>query len=601
MTSEDRSRALQHGVIGNGAVLALVSPTTAIEWLCMPRFDSPSVFARLLDRSKGGVFRLLWDGDERAGRSRYVRNTNVLRTWYERDDCAWECFDFAPRTPSGWGVDAPPRIVRIVRPSRGTPRITVDFDPRMDYARADATLIPQGAALLIHSTAGSLTLRTNAPIAYIAERREWSLTTPVFFDLCWGAAQRPTDLSSALREFDETIEGWRLWSKTCALPLFEPELVLRSALCLKLHSAEDTGAIIAATTTSVPEAIGTERTWDYRYCWLRDAAFVVEALRRLSHLREGERFLSFLRDVAESGPLQPVYALDGARALPEQVLEHLEGFAQTRPVRVGNAAALQTQHDIMGELVLCIETLLNDPRLVPRDVNSDLSLVRRLVQESIERAALPDTGIWEFRSLPRNYTFSRAMCWAAAHRGAKLMRAFGEPATARRWDEFALREQEIIVREAYNSELGFFTQALRGAHPDASNLLLPTIGLIDAKDPRFLSTLDQYEQRLVRAGLMQRYRNEDDFGETTSAFTICSFWWAEALALAGRLDEAITVFRRVCSYANPLGLFSEDIDPDSGALLGNFPQAYTHVGLIHAAITISELVEARDGRVRAWT
>jgi GH15 family glucan-1,4-alpha-glucosidase len=593
---------LDHGVIGNGSVLALVRPTTAIEWLCLPRFDSPSVFARLLDANKGGTFRFLWNEQEREGRSAYVRNTNVLRTWFERDDCAWECLDFAPRTPRGWGVHAPPRIVRLLRPLRGTVRLTADFAPAMDYARAASELVPHGRALVVHSAAGgTMTLRTNTPIAYVAERREFTLSEPTYFDLAWGVSLEPIELGTVQRELDDTIEGWRTWAKSCALPLFEPELVLRSALCLKLHASEDTGAIIAATTTSVPEALRTERTWDYRYCWLRDAAFTVEALRRLSHLREGERFLSFLRDIAEAGPLQPVYGLDGRRSLPESTLDHLAGFAGSGPVRVGNAAATQVQHDVVGELVLCIETLLSDPRIVPRDVSAYLALVRRLVQEAIERAPLPDTGIWEFRSLPRNYTFSRALCWAAAHRGAKLMRTFGEASLARRWDEVALREQEIILRDAYNSELGFFTQALRGEHPDASNLLLPTIGLLDAKDPRFASTLTQYEQRLVRGGLMLRYRNDDDFGETTSAFTICSFWWAEALALAGRLEDAVTVFRRVCSYANPLGLFSEDIEPESGALLGNFPQAYTHVGLIHAAMTISELLDARDGRVRAWT
>jgi GH15 family glucan-1,4-alpha-glucosidase len=592
---------LDHGVIGNGSVLALVRPTTAIEWLCLPRFDSPTVFARLLDQDKGGSFALRWEREERAGQSRYVRNTNVLRTWFERDDCAWECFDFAPRTPCGWGVQAPPRLCRIVRPLRGTVRLSAHFDPRMDYARAEATLVPDGRALRVESRGGVMTLRTNVPIAYVTERREFTLSEPVFFDLSWGTPNEPMDYAAALRAMDETIEGWRMWAKTCALPLFEPELVLRSALCLKLHASEDTGAIIAATTTSIPEAIGTERTWDYRFCWLRDAAFVVEALRRLSHVREGERFLSFLRDVAESGPLQPVYGLDGARALPERTLDHLAGFDGSGPVRIGNAAALQKQHDIMGEMVLCIETLMTDPRLVPKDTSAYLSLVRSLVDESIARAAEPDTGIWEFRSLPRNYTFSRAMCWAAVHRGARLMQAFAEHSLARKWESIATREQETILSLSYNAELGHFTQALRGTHPDASNLLLPMIGLIDASDPRFLSTLDQYASKLVRGGLMQRYRNEDDFGDTTSAFTICSFWWAEALALAGRLDEAIAVFRRVCSYANPLGLFSEDIEPESGRLLGNFPQAYTHVGLIHAAMTIGALIDARDRRVRAWT
>ncbi|MFS8067519.1 MAG: glycoside hydrolase family 15 protein, partial [Byssovorax sp.] len=257
--------------------------------------------------------------------------------------------------------------------------------------------------------------------------------------------------------------------------------------------------------------------------------------------------------------------------------------------------------DLNGELILCLETLLTDPRVVLADPQSYFPLVERLVEHAIQIAPLPDTGIWEFRSMLRPYTFSRAMCWAAIERGANVARLLGHVTLAERWERIAVFEREEVLRRGYNERLGFFTQSLDGEHPDASNLLLPTLGLLDGRDPRFVATLDAYEKRLVRGGLMLRYVNEDDFGDTTSAFTICSFWWAEALALARRLDEAVRVFERIAAFSNPLGLFSEDIDPATGALLGNFPQAFTHVGLIQAAITIGELLEARDGRVRAWT
>ena len=397
------------------------------------------------------------------------------------------------------------------------------------------------------------------------------------------------------------MAGWRAWAKTCALPNFAAAQVLRSALCLKLHAYHDTGAIIAATTTSIPEAMGTPRTWDYRYCWLRDAAFVVEALRRLGHLNEGEQFLNFLRDVAESGPLQPLYGIDGERDLTEELLPHLSGFGDNGWVRIGNAAAQQRQNDLMGELVLCLETLLTDPRIVDEDSGRFTPLLKRLVEESIEAAPTPDTSIWEFRSAHRVYTFSRAMCWVAIDRGAALARRLGRPDLADRWAPIAQAERMEVLTRGFSETHGFFTQALDGQWPDASLLLLPTIGIIDARDPRFVATVDAYEKRLVSHGLMRRYASEDDFGETTSAFTICSFWWAEALALMGRLDRAVEVFESVTRYANPVGLFSEDIDPETGALLGNFPQAYTHVGLIHAAMTIGEMLESRDGKARAWT
>jgi GH15 family glucan-1,4-alpha-glucosidase len=333
---------------------------------------------------------------------------------------------------------------------------------------------------------------------------------------------------------------------------------------------------------------------------LRDAAFVIEALRRLGHLTEGEAFLRFLRSVAESGPLQPLYGLDGRRELHESTLDHLAGFGGNGNVRIGNAAWTQKQNDLMGELLLSLESLLTDPRLVHEQPEQYLPLVERLVNEAIAAAPTPDTGIWEYRTILKNHTFSRAMCMAAIERGARLARRWGRRDLADTWAAIAAREREEVLRRGFNQELGFFTQGLDGSNADAANLLLPTIGLCDARDPRFVQTLAAYERLLVDRGFMLRYRNPDDFGETTSAFTICSFWWAEALALAGRLDDAIAIFDRMVGHANPLGLFSEDVDPATGALLGNFPQAYTHVGLINAAATIGDLLAAREGVVRAW-
>ncbi|PYV92029.1 MAG: hypothetical protein DMG05_05815 [Acidobacteria bacterium] len=591
---------LDHGAIGNGRVLALVSPTSAIEWLCLPRFDSPSVFGRILDAERGGTFRFLCGDEEVGGALSYLPNTNVLSLRFERDGCVWELIDFAPRIPEGLTVHVPIEIVRLLRPITGQPRLRVDFDPRPDYARANVELVQKTNGIAVLGGAHPLHLSTNIPVPYVLDRREFILNRPVFFALSYGMRDAVPSLASLNHSLELTVAGWRAWAKTCALPLFAQQEVLRSALCLKLHIYHDTGAIIAAATTSIPEAIGTQRTWDYRYCWLRDSAFVVEALRRLSHLSEGERFIAYLRDVAEAGPLQPVYGIGGERDLEEELLPHLAGFGGNGHVRIGNSAYLQRQNDLMGEMLLCLETVLNDPRLVPDDPEGFFPLIERLVEEAIAAAPTTDTGIWEFRSLLRPYTFSRAMCWVAMHRGASLARRFGRTSLAERWEGLAEAERNIILQRGYNAEVGIFTQGLDGANPDAANLLLPALGIIDAHDPRFVSTVDAYQQLLVERGLMLRYRNPDDFGETTSAFTICSFWWAEALALMGRLDEAIELFHHLMTYASPVGLFSEDVDPANGALLGNFPQAYTHVGLIHAAMTIGELLEARDGKVRAW-
>jgi GH15 family glucan-1,4-alpha-glucosidase len=591
---------LDHGVIGNGRLLALVAPTTHIDWLCLPRFDSPSVFARLLDADRGGTFALAPVCDAPTTSMKYVTNTNVLQTEVRCADGSFDVFDYAPRIPMGLTVEAPIEIHRLIVPREGAPRVRIVFDPRPDYGRVRPQLIPVSGGLDVGYGAGGLHLRTNIPVAYIESGQSVRIDGPKYLVLSYGRPSSIDSVASVQRALDLTIAGWRAWVKTCALPSFADAHVLRSALCLKLHAFSETGAIIASTTTSIPEALGTERTWDYRYCWLRDAAFVVEALRRLSHLAEGEAFVSFLRDVAEAGPLQPVYGVGGERDLTEHHLDHLSGFAGA-PVRIGNAAYDQRQHDLMGEMILCLETIALDPRVVVEDPKGILRLVERLVGEAMLAADTDDTGLWEYRTRPARYTFSQALCWVAASRGGRLARRFGNHALAEQWDAWSVPFKEEVLTRAFNAELGYFTQALDGTQPDASNLLLPTLGLIEPHDPRFVSTVDAYQRLLVDKGLMLRYRHADDFGATTSAFTICSFWWVEALALIGRLDEAIAVFERLVAHANGVGLFSEDIDPSTGRLLGNFPQAYTHVGLIHAAITIGELIEARDSRFRAWT
>lgn len=590
---------LDHAAVGNGRILALVSPQGSVDWLCLPRFDSPSVFARILDEQQGGSFGIVPDAAPATGTLSYLTNTNVACTVFEQGEHAWEIIDFAPRFPDGLGVRCPLELIRLIRPRAGRPLLRIEFDPRPEYAQVRPELREAGRGIEVGS-GSRLSLVSNLPASYILGGRSFALDQPVFLALRYGSNENAPSVARVQHDLEMTVAGWRAWARTCALSVFRPELVLRSALCLKLHASEDTGAVIAAATTSIPEAMGTQRTWDYRYCWLRDAAFVTEALQRLSYLNEGERFMRFLRDVAERGPLQPVYGIDGERDLEEKMLPHLAGFRGNGYVRVGNAAYAQQQHDLMGEMILCLEALLTDPRLVHDDALTYLPLVRRLVEKAIRLAPVPDMGIWEFRTMLRPYTFSRAMCWVAMARGAQLARLLGEPALAADWEARAKVERAEILRRAWCQSRNCFTQALDGEAPDAANLLLPSIGLLDARDPRFLATLDTYEEHLVDRGLMLRYRNLDDLGTTTSAFSICTFWWAAALAQAGRLEKAIEVFDRMTAHANGVGLFSEDVDPATGDLLGNFPQAYTHVGLIHAATTIGSLLEARNGHLLAW-
>ncbi|HXG59657.1 MAG TPA: glycoside hydrolase family 15 protein, partial [Thermoanaerobaculia bacterium] len=403
----------------------------------------------------------------------------------------------------------------------------------------------------------------------------------------------------ALHLRDQTVWSWVNWTKSCSVPGFHPEAVVRSALCLKLHQYAPTGAIIASATTSIPEEMGTGRTWDYRYCWLRDSALVVEALRRLGCIAEGERFLLYLRDIAGSGPLQPVYGVAGERALVEEFLPHLAGFRGNGHVRIGNAASGQVQHDVPGELLLSMRAMLLDPR-TSFEVGAFRELTGRLVDEADKALFRPDSSIWEKRSEPAVHTFSQALCWAALDSGARLAEVSGRSGDQERWQRRADQVRPEMLRRAYNRDAGMFTETFDGRLADAAILLLPMVGFVSARSEEFRSTCAAYERELVVEGLMKRYRHHDDFGVPRSVFTICSFWWAEALALAGDLDRAIEVFERLLGYANAHGLYSEDIDPATHEMLGNFPQAYTHVGLINAAITIGLLEAVRDERIAPW-
>jgi GH15 family glucan-1,4-alpha-glucosidase len=602
---------LDHGVIGNGTLLALVHPDTSIDWLCAPRFDSPSLFGRLLDVEKGGAWRIRYcgvgtdgagPGELLRGEQRYVRNTNVLVTRFEADENEWEQFDFMPFVEEGLGHRRPPTLIRYLRPLRGTPVLRMDLDMRPDYARmtGEPEVTEQGLEYAAHGGL-RISLHSNVPAADLAAGQTFSLEGGRYFVLDCGGDGSPVTLAEVERDLELTTASWRRWTQSCSPPGFRDDAVLRSALCLKLFQFAETGAIIAAATTSIPEVVGEPRTWDYRFCWLRDGVFTVEALRRLGQFQEGRDFADFMLTLAETGPLQPLYGIGAERDLTEISLEHLAGFRGTKPVRIGNAAAEQLQTDLMGEVILCLRTMLTDARVDPGEPDRWMPLVSRMVKEARDAFEVPDLGIWEYRGAPQLHTFSRAMCWAAAHHGAAIARHFGRDQLGAEWEAAAEKMRTDVLQRGYSEAKGMFTQTFENEEADAANLLLPSIGLLRGDDPRFLSTLDAYKERLVRPTGVMRYVHTDDFGEPKSTFTICSFWWAEALALAGRLDEAEAFFERVYAHANPVGLFSEDIDPDSGELLGNFPQAYTHIGLIHAAVTIGAQLRVRGGRHHAWS
>lgn len=578
---------LPHGAIGNGRVVGLVSPSASIDWLCLPELASPSVFARLLDTRRGGCFRILDGAAEAVGTSSYLASTNVLRTTCEAGDAAWEVLDFAP-----FSADVPAQpaaeIVRIVRPLRGRPRVRFELDARPGYAEAPPRRTLDAERVTWKTPLGALVLWTDASPSDVALGREVDLVGPLHFALGFGAAPATSSAGTAETALERTAAAWRTWTAACTMPGFADEAVLRSALCLGLLADARTGAIAAAATTSVPEAPNTPRTWDYRYCWIRDGAFAALALHRLGRRHEARHFAHFLAQAAKAGPLQPLYGMQGEANLDERTLDHLAGFQGTGPVRVGNAASGQRQNDLFGEIALCVDAVLEAARPSAQDAAELLPLVETVVAQAHAVATTADAGVWELRGIARHHTFSYAMCWAALARGASVARRMDRPDLAAAWERQARVQRQLVLARGYCESLGTFTQELDGNEPDASLLLLPVIGIVDGRDPRMLRTLDACETLLVRDGFVRRYRNEDDFGRSPSAFLACSFWYAQALALAGRVDQAEAAFERACGIANPVGLLAEDVDPSSGELWGNFPQAYCHAGLIQAAMAIAE-------------
>lgn len=596
---------LDYGLIGNCQISALVDRFARIVWCCMPKFDAASVFASLLDSDEGGFWEIVpappltgskkWDA-----RQHYMRNTNVLVTTFTESvdggvsGDQFEVIDFIPRFERQYSTYRPSQIVRIVRPIRGTPRIIVKCRPKLEYGRDAPRAIPISSGVLYETRDNNLFLRSDASITHILQETPFELKESKHFNLSWGTPFEGPLRFTLEEQLDRTIAYWRTWAKNCNIPFEFQNEVIRSALALKLHIFEDTGAIIAATTTSIPEGPESGRTWDYRYCWLRDAYFVVSALNRLGQFDEMEQFIQYLQNICSSEPsriLQPVYGIGGEKELHEREIPWLKGFKGLGPVRVGNAAYKMDQHDVYGEMVLAITPTFFDRRLDRTDQAQALSNVQQLVEQAIITFDEPDAGIWEFRGDKRHLLFSKVMNWAAVDRGVRIAGHIGKTEWVAEWAPVRERMRTDIESRGWNERLGFYTQSYGGDAADASNLLLPAINFVSYRDSRFQKTIDAYE-RMLRVGRgVYRYRTADDFGIPKSTFTICSFWMADALWGAGRKTEARELFSTIIRQVNHVGLLSEDMDPESGELWGNFPQTYSHVGLINTAMKISQTWE----------
>lgn len=579
-----------HGVIGDLHTAALVSTEGDIEWLCLPRFDSPSVFAALLDDERGGRFSVRCAGATRT-KQMYLPDSNILVTRFLGESSVGEVVDFmVPRERNGRGTL---QLVRIVRAVRGQVRVQIRCAPAFDYGRARTEVdIVEGAGAFFSSPAGQLVLRSTVPLQ--AEGSA-AVADPVLAEgellalsLSRQGSSRPLDLVEAEDLLASTLAYWQHWIRKSRYRGRYREMVERSALALKLLVHQPTGALVAAATTSLPESVGGSRNWDYRFTWVRDAAFTVYALMRLGFSEEAAAFMDWLEARCTQTPpgagLRILYSLDGGPVPAEESLEHLRGYRDSRPVRIGNGAADQLQLDIYGELMDSV--YLYDRYAEPISYELWVALCRQLdwLEGHWEKA---DHGVWEVRGPMQRFTYSSVMTWVAFQRGARIAAERGLPAPLDRWRASADRAYLHVQEESWSPERKAYVQFPGSRTLDAGALVLPLVKFSGPRDPRFLATLDRIEQELVTDSLVHRYQNDgsDGFTEAEGTFNLCSFWYVEALTRAGRLDQARHTFEKMLTYANHLGLYAEEIGP-SGEALGNFPQAFTHLALISAAVNL---------------
>jgi GH15 family glucan-1,4-alpha-glucosidase len=590
---------LDLAVIGNGRTAALVEPTGRLVWWCYPRFDGDPVFCRLLAGSEDkGFSDVVLDGMV-SYQSEYQRNTAIVTTVLtDRQGGAVRITDFAPRFRNYERVFRPPQLIRIIEPLSGLPRITVRLRPTHSYGE------PMAQRSLgsnhIRYSGGNVVIRltTDAPLSYIDREAPFVLHRPLGMVL--GADEPvPGDITTLCREFcDRTRDYWTGWVRRLSISYDWQEPIIRAAIALKLSNFEETGGIIAAHTTSIPEAPGSGRTWDYRYCWLRDAYFVVKALNRIGATQTMEDFISFILGIAanHTEPLRPVYPVVPTDPMDERIAPHLQGYLGDGPVRIGNAAVLQDQNDTYGSIILAAMPMFFDLRL-PRPGDEALfRLLETLGEKAAELALQPDSGLWEFRGRRQVHTHSAAMCWAGISRLGAIAARLNFPDRAAYWNAIADRLQSSILEQAWNPRLKAFSAALDTDDIDASVLLLPELGLIEVSDPRFVSTVAAVERELLREKHVMRYANRDDFGVPETAFLICRFWLIDTWWALGRRDEARELFLDALSHRNSYGLLSEDIHPRTGALWGNFPQTYSMAGLILTAMRLSRSWEDRYWR-----
>jgi GH15 family glucan-1,4-alpha-glucosidase len=580
----------QLGLIGNCNFSALIATDGNVKWMCWPRFDSSFIFGSLLDEQKGGEFSIRPSADKYTSTQRYVDNTNILVTKFEAADGVFELIDFAPRFMQYERYHKPLMLMRKVRKVSGHPRIKVVCKPAGYYGTVTGTSSLGSNHIRYGGLEEPVRLTTNASLTMITQERDFSLSEEeLYFVLAWGIPLE-VPLKTTFEDFySRTEKYWQNWVRQCALPKAFQKEVIRSALCLKLHQFEDTGGIVASFTTSLPEIPGEGRNWDYRFCWLRDTYYTISALNSLGHFDEAEKYAHFIENlnIGSLSTLQPVYRIDGDAEMFERDLP-LDGYLGNQPVRIGNGAASQIQHDAYGQIMLALYSLYTDARILGHDRQSTHTLEHILGH--IERTMHdPDNGVWEFRGFKQLHSYSLLFHWAGSAAAKKVGLIYKDEKLVARADK-CMKQASVLLEKCYNPGLKAYTQSMDSNHLDASMLQMITQGYFWDK-PRELAVhhLRAIQKELeISPGFLLRYKHKDDFGTQRSAFLVCSFWYIEALLHLDFIEEAQECMKRVLEAQNHLGLMAEDFDTTTLSQWGNFPQSYSHVGLINCAFALDK-------------
>lgn len=580
---------LNYGVIGNGSTAALVSERGVIEWLCMPYFDSPSVFASILDKEKGGEFGFVVTEEFDICQS-YIPHTNILTTNFCSEKAEFVVYDFMPcyYYEGKYEKYHPSEIYRYIRHVRGIPRFSVVYQPSPDYARGKRCLEIIDDHIESYSLSNSKDrqfLYSSLPLESILNDNVIPLEKDEFFLMSSNEKVSGITLEREKLDYCRTLVYWMNWSERTKSFGQYNDVIGRSLLTLKLLSSHN-GAMIAALTTSLPEAIGESRNWDYRFCWLRDASMSIETLVRMGHTNAAIRFMKFVRStfVSNHDSFQIMYGIRGEKKLLEEELKHLSGYEHSTPVRVGNAAYHQKQNDSYGYLMNLIFQYFT---LLParQDEWEDMWDMVKNIMVTVQREwRKPDKGIWEIRGKAQHFVSSKIMCWVAMDRGARIATILKKDRYAQIWKREADKIHKDVMKKGWNENIQSFTQSYDNTNMDSSLLLMEEYGFISGKDEKYRKTVQAVKKDLFRNGLMYRYHAADDFGMPTSAFTLCTFWLIRAMYCIGEEKEARKLFEQVLTYSNHLGLFSEDLEFETKRLLGNFPQAYSHLAVINTAL-----------------